>query len=201
MSALSVTHRFSLSIDGLWRAVAAMIALGRMQAAMIALIVTRIRRIETRVLKLVAAIRAGRVRGGWVIAARAARAPLATGVKPPLPRVPRSFAWLVVMVPYQAAGFASQLRHLLTDPEMVGLLMATPRLGKILRPLCWMLGIDAELLSPVVTVPVTVVNEDVAKVSAAEAEAGGLGFVTERSVPVVVPEEAPDAGAWFFRLG
>ncbi len=201
---IPLTDRFSLSIDGLWRAVAAMFAGGRLQATMIGLIVCRIRRIETRVLALVAAIRSGRVRGGWVIEARAARAPGASQVAPPASlKLPRSFAWLLVLVPYHAAGYASQLRYLLADPEMAAMLAATPRLGKLLRPLCRMLGIEAELLVPVVPVvvpvAVTVVDEGVAAVSAAQAE--GLGCVVKRSVPSAVPEDGPDAGAWFYRLG
>ncbi len=158
--ALSLTERFSLSIDGLLRAVAAAIVGGRMNGAVILLVWTRIKRTETRVLALVAAIRAGRVRGGWVVEARATCASAAPRAVPPaFLKVPRSFAWLIVLVPYHAAGYASQLRHLLAEPDMVALLAATPRLGKILRPLCRMLGIEAELLSPLVLVTQKVVAE------------------------------------------
>ena len=145
---LSVTERFSLSIDGLRRAVAARIAGGAMQAAMIMMVWSRLRRIETRVLALIAAIRAGRVRTQRVGVERRA-------VRPSVPRLPsvshlpRGFAWLLPMVPYEAAGFASQLRHVLSDPEMVGLLAASPRLGEILRPLCRMLGLEPGLVTPV----------------------------------------------------
>ncbi len=209
LSPLSVTDRFSLSIDGLLRAVAARIAGGRMEAAMILVIWTRIKRIETRVLALVAAIRAGRDRGGWVLEPRVAgtraeaeNAPSSQRL-PVWPRLPRGFAWLLGLVPYEAAGFASQLRHLLGDPEMVALLAGTPRLGKIMRPLCRMLGIEAELLSPVVAMadPVAVVDEGVAEVAAAEAKAGGLGFAVGVAAPAVVPGGGPDAGAWFLRWG
>lgn len=146
---LSVTDRFSLSIDGLCKAVAARIAFG-LEGALILLIWTRIKRTETRVLALIAAIRAGRVRGGWVIGARAACSRGDAGVLPSRPRLPRRFAWLCGLVPYEAAGFAGQLRHVLAEPEMVELLSATPRMGQLLRPLCHMLGIEVALLSPVV---------------------------------------------------
>ena len=43
---------------------------------------------------------------------------------------------------YHAAGFGCQLQHLLSDPEMVALISAAPQqMGRVLRPLCWMLGI------------------------------------------------------------
>jgi hypothetical protein len=61
-----------------------------------------------------------------------------------LPRLPRGHAWLIRLVP-EAAGYASQLRHLLADPEMAALLAATPRLAQILRPLCHALGLGAAL--------------------------------------------------------
>jgi hypothetical protein len=54
--------------------------------------------------------------------------------------LPRRFGWLVQQVP-QAAPFGSQLQHLLTDPEMAAVLANTPRLGRVLRPLCHMLGV------------------------------------------------------------
>ncbi len=207
MTALTLpplTDRFSLSIDGLWRAVAAMIAGGRTQAAMFMLIVTRIRRIETRVLALVAAIRAGRVRGGWVVEARAMR--LRALAPPPASlKLPRRFAWLCVLVPYHAAGYASQLRHLLADPEMVALLAATPRLGKILRPLCQMLGIEAELLSPQQPLPisdvVTVIVEDDSQDPAAKGNASEQGLVVARAPPTLGPGGGVVSGLWLYKLG
>jgi hypothetical protein len=49
-------------------------------------------------------------------------------------------------VGYEAAGFASQLSHLLQDEEMKRHLAATPRLGRALWPMCRMLGMDRALL-------------------------------------------------------
>ena len=48
------------------------------------------------------------------------------------------------------AAAASQLRHLLTDPELLALLHTSPALVQMLRPLCWMLGVDlpATVLPP-----------------------------------------------------
>jgi hypothetical protein len=66
-------------------------------------------------------------------------------------KVPRKAGWLVALVGYEAAGFASQLSHLLQDEEMKRHLAASPRLGRALWPLCKMLGMDPALLgfSPV----------------------------------------------------
>jgi hypothetical protein len=61
-------------------------------------------------------------------------------------KVPRKRGWLVALVGYEAAGFASQLAHLLQDEEMKRHLAATPRLGRALWPLCRMLGMDPALL-------------------------------------------------------
>ena len=58
------------------------------------------------------------------------------------PRFPAGHAWLVGVVGYEAAGRASQLQHLLARPDMAEFLHAAPQAGRILRPLCHMLGID-----------------------------------------------------------
>jgi len=69
---------------------------------------------------------------------------------------PRSFAWLVRLAGYQAAGFGSQLRVILGQPEMVALLEASPQAGRILRPMCRMLGVETALLRPGVAAVVVV---------------------------------------------
>ena len=75
------------------------------------------------------------------------------------PGLPRSWRWLLRLVPQAAAGRA-QLEELLRDPAMAEMLAADRRLGPILRPLGWMLGVDRTLLSasrwrrrPVILVP------------------------------------------------
>ncbi len=201
-STISITERFSQSIDGLWRAVAAMSAGRRLEAAMIMLICGRIRRIETRFLALVAAIRAGRDRGGWVIQKRVARtqvAPRATCVS--CVRLPRRFAWLIVLVPYHAAGFASQLRHVLGDPEMVALLAASPRLGKMLQPLGRMLGIEPALLSPVAAAVDSNVGACGATKAYAAVTATDVKSNARRSAPAVEPGGGVELGHWFYRMG
>ncbi len=58
----------------------------------------------------------------------------------PFPRLPYKFAWLVRLVP-EAASYGSQLRHLLSEPEMAALLAASPQARRLLSPLCHMLAV------------------------------------------------------------
>jgi hypothetical protein len=60
--------------------------------------------------------------------------------------VPRTWAWLLPLVPCEAASYASQLSHLLQEEEMQLRLAAEPRLGRAFRPMCRMLGIDPAVL-------------------------------------------------------
>jgi len=62
-------------------------------------------------------------------------------------RLPRARCWLSRLVP-QAAAERTQLEELLRDPATRERLAADPRLGRILRPLGWMLGVERALLPP-----------------------------------------------------
>ena len=75
---------------------------------------------------------------------------------PRAPRLPSNFGWLPGVSSGVAAA-ASQLRHLLTDPELLALLHTSPQLVRMMRPLCWMLG---------VTLPATVLPPRPARVEA-----------------------------------
>jgi len=59
----------------------------------------------------------------------------------PKPRLPTRQAWIVTTVGHHAAGFASQLNHLLAQPDFAAFAAAAPQAGRLLRPLCRMLGI------------------------------------------------------------
>ena len=66
-------------------------------------------------------------------------------------RLPSRRGWLVQALGYEAAGYGSQLAALLTEPELQALLIAVPTAGRILRPLCRMLGVvPVGALAPVV---------------------------------------------------
>ena len=57
------------------------------------------------------------------------------------PYFPRRHAWLAANTDHHVRGHASQLAHLLARPDMEEFLRAAPQAGRILRPLCRMLGI------------------------------------------------------------
>jgi hypothetical protein len=66
----------------------------------------------------------------------------------------QNFAWLLPLAPCvpnfrdSAVAYREEIRRLLEAPEMRALLLASRRVGDTLRPLCWMLGIEAALLYP-----------------------------------------------------
>jgi hypothetical protein len=53
-----------------------------------------------------------------------------------------------------AAGFASQLRVVLEDPEMKALLASVPQARRVLAPLCRMLALEPAVLGVVAPVEV-----------------------------------------------
>ena len=143
---LTVAERIALILEGLGRAVAARIAPrganGAMAAAMIVLVWTRVRRVEARILGLLARFQAGRLQ--VAVGKRAGRG--GGGARVASARLPCGFAWLLPMVPCDAACFAGQLRTVLAEPELVALLDAAPQAARILGPLCRMLGIERSVL-------------------------------------------------------
>jgi len=95
-------------------------------------------------------------RSYWIAAAAAAIAATPAAAQPESPpraprppRLPGNYGWLPG-VSCGVAAAASQLRHLLTDPELLAVLHTSPALVRMLRPLCWMLGVDlpATVLPP-----------------------------------------------------
>lgn len=126
-----VSDRFALIVGGLCRAVAA--GRGGLSVVLIVLVWGRLRRMAVRF-----AVLAARPRESGIAPVTRVR-PVAAK-RPAQVRLPQGFAWLMRLVPGSAA-YASQLQYLLTDPEMVGLLEAAPGIGRVMRPLCQMLGV------------------------------------------------------------
>jgi hypothetical protein len=151
---ITLADRFVCSLDGLYRAVAARIAGGALAAALIVLICGRIRRVQVRFLGILRRYQEGRLRVSSVTRAPVVRKEreLVEPVGAPSPSLPLRFGWLLPLVPCHAAGFASQIRFWLGDPEVVALLTASPQARRTLGPLCRMLGIESALLSPGVPV-------------------------------------------------
>ena len=99
------------------------------------------------------------------------------------PGLPRAWRWLLRLVPQAEAGRA-QLEELLRDPAMAEMLAADRRLGPILRPLGWMLGVDRALLPasrwrrrPVILVPGGPADAAAAVEEYATARAEGASWV------------------------
>jgi len=154
---LSVADRFSQTLDGLCRAVAARIAPGMagwaMQAAMIVVVWGKLRRIEGKVQGLLARFLAGKLRARKSGVRPVSVAPRSGRSGSSTVKLPRRFGWLLALVPYEAANFSSQLRHLMGDPEMEAFLKASPQARRVLAPMCRMLGIEAQVLQVGVLAP------------------------------------------------
>ena len=139
---LSATDAFALIVERLCQTVAAQSYRERMAAPLILLIWTRLRRLAARFAALAARVRAGTLRSRAPARRAASRPASPSGLSPPPPRLPNDFAWLVRLVGREAAGCGSQLQFLLTDPEFAALIAAAPQMGRVLRPLCRMLGVE-----------------------------------------------------------
>ncbi|MCC6718776.1 MAG: hypothetical protein IT555_12900 [Acetobacteraceae bacterium] len=95
---------------------------------------TRISRARRRLAILLANLAAGRLPRP-----RAPRPGRRGGA--PAPYIPRSRAWLVVALGYNAAGYASQLDVLLRDPATPAILAASPGAARTINRLCQLLGV------------------------------------------------------------
>jgi hypothetical protein len=142
----SPPERFARIIDELCKAIAAHGIRGLMTAPLLFLLWSRLKRMATRARALAARLDAG----ADLSVARQRRAAPRPARQPP-PRLPYGVAWLIRMVP-AAAPSGSQLRSLLTSPEMAALATA-PSMRRLLRPLCRMLGVRPPPLSKRATPP------------------------------------------------
>ncbi len=157
---LSAPARFALVIDGLKQAVAAKSSDYPWTGPMVLYVWNRLHRINAIFQALAALIVAGKLPPERVCRPRSPKVLSAVPAlpdpgtpKPVWQLFPCRFAWLCGAVPslphrFGAAQFGGHLRHLLADPEMIGLIAASPRMRRTLRPLLWMLGIEASLIRP-----------------------------------------------------
>ncbi len=146
-------ERFARILDLLRRAVAAQAARNRPLEALLRLVYARLGRIASRFARLAARIPAGapprphRSRRPPASTTPASAIPASATPRPaaarPWARLPRAPGWLHRLVPPMVYPAASQLRHLLADPEMAALLAASPGLRRALAPLWHMLAIPA----------------------------------------------------------
>jgi hypothetical protein len=103
---------------------------------------TRINRTAARFARLMA-----RLPNATAARSRQPPRPGRPGGAPPA-SLPSTHGWLVAELGYPAAGYGGQLNHLLSEPETVALLARIPQAGRILRPICRMLGIRPACLPP-----------------------------------------------------
>jgi hypothetical protein len=101
---------------------------------------TRLRLMVNRLTALVARWRAGTLPKPRPSRAGQPRKPR----DPPKVKLPNGQMWLVKLV-QETAQIRGQLEHLLTNEELQEFLKAVPQAGRILRPLCKMLGADPTL--------------------------------------------------------
>ena len=135
----SATNRFARLIEALCESVAASHSRG-LAGPVIVLIWGRLRRMAARfaAAAIPAAPRASRPVPSRPAQSRPALSRRGADARP---RLPGGFGWLIRLSP-AAACHGGQLQRLLADPEMAALLAATPRMGRLLRPLCRMLAVE-----------------------------------------------------------
>ena len=99
---------------------------------------------------------AAKIQAGQLTAPRAAPRPRKPRPKRPpaaTPPFPGGFAWLVRRA-RETSVYGSQLQALLSDPDIAPLLEAAPQAGRLLRPLCRMLGVrPGPALAPALVLP------------------------------------------------
>ncbi len=64
-------------------------------------------------------------------------------------QLPTGRAWLVRELGWEAAGFGGQLDALLAEPGMAAVVAGVPAVGRVLRPICRMLGVVMPAPQPV----------------------------------------------------
>jgi hypothetical protein len=142
---------FSNILSDLQAVIAVHAARNRALTVLLVALWGRIARMKTRLERLVALWRAGKL--------PKARAPQVRGTAiagsgTKKHSFPTARGWLMIKLGYEVAAFGGQLRNLLTDAECVAFLEAVPQAGQILRPLLRMLSIDPlpEVIQPVMRV-------------------------------------------------
>ena len=123
-------------------------------ALLIVPLCTRLRRAARRFERLMARLAAGtplKPHPSGAPTSASPGAPTSASPRPGGPHqtvLPTGRGWLIRVLGYEAAGYASQLQALLAEPAAAELLAATPKAGRILRPLSRMLAIGAFTLRP-----------------------------------------------------
>ena len=114
---------------------------------------------------------------------RAARGSVARSApRAPGAGLPRGRGWLVRQLGYEAAGYGSQLAHLLGQPEAQAILAQLSGVARILRPVCRVLG-----LQDVAGVTAVAVPPAPAAAEGAAPAIPGVGAVADAAVLAQAP--------------
>jgi hypothetical protein len=130
----SPAARFVRLLDELCAVIAARGAGGALTKPLFFLLWTRLRRTAARAVKV-----AARIAAGTPPPAPRPRPARPRPPRPPLLRLPRRFAWVILAVPGTAA-LGCRLQYLLAEPELARL-AEDPVMRRLLNPLRQMLGI------------------------------------------------------------
>ncbi len=139
LAASSLPARFAAAIDLLSRGVATSLPQNCGNAALALSAWTRLRRLLVRFAALVAALEAGRFSAPRRTPGASRRRCLGA----PAIRLPGWSGWLLWLAPALETRIGrAHVESLLGDPDLQMLLVRAPQTGRILRPLCHMLGIE-----------------------------------------------------------
>lgn len=130
-------NRLSHLLTDLRAAIAVVAARDRTLTALLVLVWTRISRMGVRLERLIARWRAGTLPKPRKPSEPGVGGVLTSAVRPSYPTAP---AWLIGYV-RDAAAYGSQLEHMMGEDEFARFLAEVPQARRILRPLCWMLGV------------------------------------------------------------
>jgi hypothetical protein len=141
VSPTSPVARLVRLLDELCAVIAARGAGGALTKPLFFLLWTRLRRTAARAVTV-----AARIAAGTPPPAPRPRPAKPRPPRPPLLRLPRRFAWVILAVPGTAA-LGCRLQYLLAEPELARL-AAEPSMRRLLNPLCQMLGVPARASRP-----------------------------------------------------
>ena len=114
--------------------------------------------------------------------ARCETAPQVRGV-----RLPSRRGWLARTLGWEVAVWSSALETLLAEPDMQELMASRPEIGRLLRPLCRMLGVDG----PGLAKPAVVVTDEVLERRRAKRRMARAAVWPRKGFPQL------PKGAWF----
>ena len=137
LGAAEIVRRFAHSIAGLLGVMGTVFNAHPNPPMPALLLWNYISRTSTRFARLIAQLAAGIA--PRKPAPRAKREPAER--KTPRLRLPRGKKWLRALLGWRGGGCATQIEHLLNQPETAALVANSPQAQRLLRPLCHMLGI------------------------------------------------------------